>query len=177
MYNFTSIIYLENETRQGFFDRSAPFRDFDEWMRYEESTRVVCCNQINKKKRRRIYLSIAWLFVLTYQKEFIIRLNIDIIVESFSSSSYTRCPYVSNYMLGRWVCLLFSLISFCCCSLIDIYQNTREKKGNIPPLSLSIVRLYLCVTSIWCSTYTCTYTLAFKGQSKLVYICVYVCVR
>lgn len=36
--SFTSIIHLENETRQGCcFDRSPPFRDFDEWIRYDVS--------------------------------------------------------------------------------------------------------------------------------------------
>jgi hypothetical protein len=58
-YNFTSIMHLENETRQGFFfARSAPFRDFDQWMRYEQSTRIICFNQT----KRNIYLSITWLF-------------------------------------------------------------------------------------------------------------------
>lgn len=42
------IIHLENETRQGFFYRSAPFRDFDEQMRYGELTRMVCFNQMQR---------------------------------------------------------------------------------------------------------------------------------
>jgi len=52
-------------------------------------------------------------------------------------------------------------------SLSFSYQHLPEKEI----FSVSLVRPYLCVTSSWCSTYTCTYTLAFKGQPKLV--CIY----
>lgn len=158
--SFTSIMYLENETRQGFlFDRSPPFRDIDEWIRYDDSTRVVCFNQT--KKRKYIFVYILTIIFIIYHWEFIIRLNIDIIIQIFSS--YTCCLYVSNKMLERWVCHFLSSFSSVLLST-SLSQTTREKEILF---SLSI---FVCDIKLMFNIHVYTYILSHSKVNLNLYV-------
>jgi hypothetical protein len=117
---FTSIMYLENETRQGFIWSFSTFQGFW-WVNKIWWFDKGGMFQSNKKKTNLFVYSL--IIFITYYWEFIIRLNKDIIIQI--CSSYTRCLYVSNKMLKRWVCLSLSLILL----------STSTREGNILCLS------------------------------------------
>jgi hypothetical protein len=110
-YNFTSIMHLENETRQGFFFRS--FSTFQGFWSVNEIWAVDKDNMFQSNKKKYIFVYNLTFFI-TYQWEFIIRLNPDIIVENF----------IPDVHMCQITCLEDSYVSFFL--LLFSYRNLPE---------------------------------------------------
>lgn len=111
-------------------------------MRYEQSTRVVYFNQNERERERRKGWFLIERFFITYQREFISRLKIDLIVEIL-------LLLVLDVHMCQITCLKDSYVS----SLPSFFfSKSRRKKKKYKQkeiyLSLTIVRRYLCVCHI-----------------------------